>query len=637
MLSRLVSGGFPRNRGSCSEAHRFTLTGGYHPTMCGITGIYTSGVPVDAAELRDMSRRLAHRGPDDQGFFVEGRIGLAHNRLSIIDLAGGHQPLADGNRGLVLIANGEIYNHLELREELVRLGRPFSTHSDCETILHSYAAWGMGFLRRLNGMFAFALYDQVRGRLILARDRLGIKPLYVLRQPDRLLFGSELKALLPRCAAPDLVPEAVAQYLARDYSSGPDTLVRGIQRVLPGQALIVERDMSERVVDYWSPFSVAPRRGSYDDFAAEFDDLMDQVMREHLRVDVPFGLFLSGGLDSSLLLALMARRQDRPVRTYSVGFARAGTASELPAAASAAHLYAAEHKPLELDPEGLLRRLPHSVWAADDLIVDHALLPTSWLAEATRRECKVVFTGEGGDEVFAGYGRYRQLAAVRVLRALLAPGTGGFRTGGHWPRGESRKVYSPRLLSARRAARAPLVSAWSATPAGWTALMRSQYTDLRTLLADSLCPKVDRILMAFGVEGRVPWLDHRVVEFGLSLPDTLKIAPHRGKVFLRRWARRFFPDEHLDRPKRGFSVPVRCLLSGPLLDELALLLPRNPALRRWFNPVGIDWLIQRQKAAGTVTNELFSLLQIALWHRIFIEGDGTPPPLDADIGDWLAR
>jgi asparagine synthase (glutamine-hydrolysing) len=223
------------------------------------------------------------------------------------------------------------------------------THSDSETILRAYAAWGLDFLPRLNGMFAFALYD---------RGRLGIKPLYVLRRPDRLLFGSELKVPLPACPAPELVPEALAQYLAYDYSSGPDTLVRGIQRRLPGQALIVERDLSARTLEYWSPLKVKPRQDAYEDFAAEFDELMDQVMREHLRADVPFGLFLSGGVDSSLLLAQIARRQDRPVRSFSVGFAGTGDAGELPAAEAAARRYSAEHTPLLLEPDALLRRLP---------------------------------------------------------------------------------------------------------------------------------------------------------------------------------------------------------------------------------------------------------------------------------------
>jgi asparagine synthase (glutamine-hydrolysing) len=604
--------------------------------MCGITGILTTGAPVEAEALGAMARRLAHRGPDDQGQFVEGPLGLAHNRLSIIDLCGGHQPIADCEAGLVLIANGEIYNYLELNEELARLGQRFDTHSDSETILRAYAAWGLDFLPRLNGMFAFALYDRGRGRgrLILARDRLGIKPLYVLRRPDRLLFGSELKALLPACPAPELVPEALAQYLAYDYSSGPDTLVRGIQRVLPGQALIVERDLSARTLEYWSPLSVKPQWGSYEDFAVEFESLMDRVMREHLRADVPFGLFLSGGVDSSLLLAQIARRQDRPVRSFSVGFAGTGDAGELPAAEAAARRYSAEHTPLLLEPDALLRRLPHTVWAADDLILDAAMLPTSLLAQAAGQHCKVVFTGEGGDEVFAGYGRYRHPAAARALRALLAPGTGGFRTGTRWSWRESRKVYGPQLWATRGTQRVALASAWSAAPPGWTALMRAQYTDMKTMLADQLCPKMDRMLMAFGVEGRVPWLDHRVVEFGLALPDSLKIAPHQGKLFLKRWGRQFFPAEHLDQRKRGFSVPVHRFLSGSLLDDLARRLPRHPALQPWFRPAGIAGLIHRQKTAGNATHELWALLQIALWHRIFIEGDGSPPPLDADPAEW---
>jgi asparagine synthase (glutamine-hydrolysing) len=317
-----------------------------------------------------------------------------------------------------------------------------------------------------------------------------------------------------------------------------------------------------------------------------------------------------------------------------VGFAGTEVANELPAAATAARLYSAEHTVLMLEPDELLRRLPHTVWAADDLVIDYAMLPTSLLAQAVGPECKVVFTGEGGDEVFAGYGRYRHPALARALRALLAQGTGGFRTGTQWSWWQSRKVYSPGLFFARKAQRTAHISAWGATPPGWTGVMRSQYTDLRTMLANQLCPKVDRMLMAFGVEGRVPWLDHRVVEFGLSLPDALKIAPHQGKLFLKRWGRPFFPAEHLDRRKRGFSVPAQRFLSGPLLDELARRLPHHPALRPWFKPAGIDWLIHRQRATGKATRPLWALLQIALWHRIFIEGDGAPPPLDADPAEW---
>lgn len=603
--------------------------------MCGIAGVLTSGAAVEEQMLRSMSMRLAHRGPDAQGFFIEGPCGLAHNRLSIIDLTGGQQPIHSPDGNLVLIANGEIYNYLELTEELVRLGCHFATHSDSEVILHAYAAWGLEGLRRLHGMFAFALYDRAAGRLILARDRLGIKPLYWTRLVDRVLFGSELKALLPYCASPELQPEALVQFLGNGHCSGTLTPVRGVNRLPPGHLLVLERDLTMKTVEYWSPLSIAPRQGDYESFAAEFDLLMAQVMTEHQRADVPFGVFLSGGVDSSLMLALLARHHGGSLRTFSVGFTDESVHSESADAAATAQHFGVEHTTLLLDPVALAGRIPHMVWAADDWVLDFAMLPVSLLAERVSRELRVVITGEGGDEVFAGYGRYRHPAALRWLRSGLAPGTGGFRIHGNWTAHHARRVQAQVLQQVRRAERRPLIAAWQESPASWSDLMCCQHVDIRTELADALLPKVDRMLMAFGLEGRVPLLDHRVVEFGLALPDDLKIAPHRGKVFLRRWARQFLPAEILERPKRGFSVPMSRLLEKRTLDELALRLPRNPVLGEYFRPAGIEWLIRSQAKEGKLATPLWGLILIALWHRIFIEGDGSAPPLQSDLLDWL--
>lgn len=582
----------------------------------------------------DLSNRLAHRGPDGQRWLVEGPCGLAHNRLSIIDLEGGHQPMSTGDGGLTLVANGEIYNYRALRAELAGLGHQFSTHSDCEVILHAYAAWGMDALPKLHGMFAFALYDRHAGRLVLARDRLGIKPLYWTRLPGRILFGSEIKALLPQVPCPELAPETLAQYLGYGFGSGTATAVRGIQRVLPGQALVIERDLTAQATEYWSLSTLRGRRASYEALAEEFEPLMDTVMQEHLQADVPFGLFLSGGVDSSLMLALAARHYGERLRTFSVGFSDAAR-NELPDAEATARRFGTDHTSLMLDREALRDRFAHMVWAADDLVLDHAMLPTSLLAEAARHEVKVVITGEGGDEVFAGYGRYRKPLLLRTLRSWASPGTGAFRFRGAWPKAWAGQVYADGLYQARAAERASLGAAWQSAPRAWDWQTRCQYTDLRTELADALLPKVDRMLMAFGVEGRVPLLDHRVVEFGLALPGELKTAPHQGKLFLKRWARKFLPDGLLDQRKSGFTVPMGGLLDATLLGHLAQRLPRNPALLGHFKPAGIEWLIHKQRTEGGAAQHLWALVQIALWHRLFIEGGGTPPPVRSALLDWL--
>ena len=297
--------------------------------------------------------------------------------------------------------------------------------------------------------------------------------------------------------------------------------------------------------------------------------------------------------------------------------------------------FGANHTSLRIDRDSLFARLPFTVWAADDLMRDYASLPTSMLAQTAAQELKVVFSGEGGDEVFAGYGRYREPAAVRLLKRAFAPGSGGFRVRGHWRGARAHRVFGPRLRVVRHATRAPFVAAWQSTPPCWSDLMRRQYTDLVTALPDNLMVKADRMLMAFGLEGRLPFLDHRVVEFGLGLPDDLKTDGRQGKLFLKRWAEHFLPADHLYRRKRGFHVPVGEWLRGELLDQIAVRLPWNEGIRAWFRPEGVKWLIARQQKRHDASRELWSLLQFAVWHRLFIEGTGEPPPVDDDPVRWL--
>ncbi len=606
--------------------------------MCGIAGFYHRHPSPDAAErLQHMAAALHHRGPDDSGVYLRGGLGLAHTRLSIIDLEGGHQPLFDDQRGLALVANGEIYNYVELREELIAAGHRFSTHSDCETILQAYAAHDRDFLPRLRGMFAFALHNERTGTLTLARDRLGIKPLFYTETADGIAFASEIKALLALLPTPPAInPRALVQYLQSQFNSGEETIFEGIRRLPPGTALRIDAEGRIERWRYWSVLDVEPRQCSFEEAAREFDELMDSAMHEHMRSDVPFGLFLSGGVDSAILLAMLDRYQDKPIRSFSVGFSGARLNDELDDAERIAQQFRTEHTPLKLDQQAVFHRLVHTVWTADDLMRDYASLPTDLLAQHASREVKVVFTGEGGDEVFAGYGRYRKSALQRWAKNLIAPGSGGFRTRGHWRRPWPDRVFGPELQTAKAAVREPFIQAWQATPRSWDDVQRSQYVDLTTALPDNLLVKADRMLMGFGLEGRVPFLDHRIVEFGLSLPTELKIKPGQGKLFLKRWAEQYLPHDHLYRKKRGFHVPVGDWLQGDFLAGLSEKLPRNPAIRQWFRAEGVEQMLAAQKAGKDASREIWGLMQFAIWHRLFVEEPGRVPAAEEDPLEWIS-
>ncbi|MGQ0698899.1 MAG: asparagine synthase (glutamine-hydrolyzing) [Panacagrimonas sp.] len=604
--------------------------------MCGIAGMVVRGARAAESDLARMAATLTHRGPEDTGHYVSDGFGIAHTRLAIIDLAGGHQPLFDAQQRYALVCNGEIYNYIELRSELESLGARPLTHSDSEVALHGWAHWGRESLKRLNGMYAFALFDHESRELWLVRDRLGIKPLYYAKLPDRLLFASELKALLPAMpSTPAINPAALAQFFQNQNSSGRETIVQGIHRVLPGEALRISSDLETEHVRYWRATNVQPRQLTHEQAIEEWNPLFDQVMREHMRADVPYGVFLSGGVDSAVLLAQLKRLHSQPIRTFSIGWSDAQQKDELDGAQRIAQLLGSDHQPIRLSSQQVFRRLPRCVWAADDLMRDYACLPTLALAEAAGRELKVVFSGEGGDEAFAGYGRYRPAWVERTFKSLRYPGSGGFRARGELDAGWVKRLFNPALQAALAHHRDPFVAAWSETPANWSDLQRRQYVDLSTNLPDDLLVKADRMLMSFSVEGRVPFLDHRVVEFGLSLPDALKVRKDAGKVFLKRWAEGFLPADHLWRHKAGFHVPVGEWLRGDFLAALAGKLPQSAAIREWCEPAAVQALLARQASKHDVTREVWSLMQFAIWHRLFVEGSTGTPGSEEDPQEWL--
>lgn len=359
-------------------------------------------------------------------------------------------------------------------------------------------------------------------------------------------------------------------------------------------------------------------------------------MREHLRADVPFGLFLSGGVDSAVLAALLHAHGAGRIKSYSVGYRGTRMADELAEAARIAAHFGFDHQPLELDLARVFGRLPHTVWSADELMRDYANLPTSILAERAAADLKVVFSGEGGDEVFAGYRRYRPTLAERWVKSVLRPGSGGFRTRGHWSGHWSRRLLGPALRGVREPDRAPFVQAWRSTPSVWSDLQRRQYTDLVTALPDNLLVKTDRLLMGFGLEGRVPFLDHRLVEFGLALPDGLKIRGQVGKWLLKRWVEPHLPPGHARRPKRGFHVPVGDWLTGERATRVGERLLRNAGIRAWFEVAAIPDLVKARRAGRGGSRELYGLMQFAIWHRLFVEQPGLKPAPDEDPLDWIA-
>jgi asparagine synthase (glutamine-hydrolysing) len=606
--------------------------------MCGIAGfIMRDGAPPPVPDLERMSAALAHRGPDDRGLHCSGPVGLAQTRLSIIGLATGHQPMVSQGGSLALVVNGEVYNYIELNALLAGRGRRPHSDSDSETILLAYAEYGPAFLSELRGMYAFALHDARQRRLILARDRLGIKPLFYTELPDRIAFASEIKALLPLLRRePEINAWALRQFLQNQFAGGEQTIIEGIRRVLPGQALTVDDQLRIERKRYRSALDIGPQRRDARDAIEALDALMDELMREHMRSDVPFGLFLSGGVDSAVLAAMLHKQGAGRIRSYSVGYRGATMGDELEQARAVATHFGLDHKELRLDLTRVFGRIPHTIWAADELMRDYACLPTSILAEAAQGEVKVVFSGEGGDEVFAGYRRYRPTLVERWVKGLLRPGTDGFRTRGQWQRRWARRLMGRDLQAAGARERELVLRAWRATPAGWSDLRRRQYTDLTTALPDNLLVKTDRMLMAFGVEGRVPFLDHRLVELGLALPDDLKIRGHQGKWLLKEWARPYLPPGHLDRPKRGFHVPVGDWLRGERVIQIGRRLAANRGIERWFEAGAVADLIAASRAGRGTGRELWGLLQFAIWHRMFIEQPGLRPTPDEDPLDWIA-
>lgn len=622
--------------------------------MCGIAGIFhTAGLkPVDPARLEPMCDVIAHRGPDGSGLWTAPGIGLGHRRLAIIDLAGSPQPMASGDGAVMLVFNGEIYNFRELRAELAALGATFRTDGDSEVIIAAWQHWGVECLSRLHGMFAFALYDQRARTLLLARDRLGVKPLHMATLSDgSVIFGSELKQLLSHpLLRRELDPLAVEDYLAWGYVPDHRAILKGVEKLPAGHYRLLRHDAPPPPSVQWWDISFADRdSGSAQDLGAHLLHHMRDAVTSRMMADVPLGAFLSGGVDSSSVVALMAEASRDPVKTCSIGFDVAAL-DETSYADKVARLYGTQHYARTVSSEdfALVDRLAGMF---DEPFADASALPTFRVCELAREHVTVALSGDGADEAFAGYRRQvfhhreeqargllphglraplfgmagriyprldwapRPLRARSTLQSLARSGEEGYARALSVTSAEQRDtLYTPDFLRLRGEYRAeqPFVDLMRNAPAR-SGLDRAQYADLKFYLPGDILTKVDRTSMAVSLEAREPLLDHRLIEFGARLPEGMRIKSTTGKWLLKDTMRRYLPDDVLFRQKMGFVTPIAAWLRGPLAGQ-ARAIAEGGALARtgWIAPARIRELAETHIAGRADHSRL-------LWQLLMLD------------------
>ncbi len=581
--------------------------------MCGIAGLMSvDGSPPVQTALNAMLNALSHRGPDGEGRYTAGNVALGQKRLAIIDLATGDQPLF-GPGETAIVANGEIYNYVELKQDAH--GYNFATNSDCELPLYTHARDGAHFGKRLRGMYGIALDDPKAPALYLSRDPFGIKPLYYAEGRFGFAFASEPQAFIrARLVAPKVAPQKANELLQLQFTTGAQTIFDGVKRVLPGETLgIRDGGVHARIHKAALPDGSPVEMSEEQAILALERVLLDSVM-VHQRSDVPYGMFLSGGIDSSALLACMMRLSERPVRAFTAGFPGTGVHDERAHARTVAKAAGAEHIEIEVRAEDFWGELPAMVAAMNDPAADYAIVPTYMLAQAARREVKVVLCGEGGDELFGGYGRYRSamrpwlLGGRPMRRKGILDGLGLLREeNGSWRDGIA-------------------IAEAEAVVGGRTKLQIAQATDCADWLPHDLLIKLDRCLMAHSVEGRTPFLDPVVANFAFRLPDRLKVHRGLGKYLLRKWLARALPESNSFEPKRGFTVPVAEWIAQKS-EQLAPLVARSPGAAQLCYPEAVERLFKsmpNDKRAGVAR---WQLLFYALWHRAHIEGGRTDLPV----------
>lgn len=621
--------------------------------------------------MRDV---ITHRGPDEEGLFIDGNVGLGHRRLSIVDVASGHQPMTNEDGSLHITYNGEIYNHADYRESLEAKGHVYQTHCDTETILHLYEEHGSSCVDYLRGMFAFAIWDQRKRELFIARDRLGVKPLYYVHRDDgSLFFGSEIKALLEAGAVrPEINYAVLSDYLANHAPSGEETLFRGVKRLLPGHVL-TWRDGEVTIRRYWDVDFSKDDSEIRDDktYIKQWSDLFRESVRLRLMADVPLGMFLSGGIDSSAIAAMMSTMVSEPIKTFSVAFAER-EANELEYARLVADAYKTNHHEIVVSPEQFFEALPRLVWHEDEPLAHPSSVALYFVSHLASQHVKVVLTGEGSDEMLAGYGRYRRTLWNLSLGRRYNKLTPSFardalrsQIENTLPAGRLRQklmrtflVLSPELESIyfdnfavfpspmqqhmftretreRMHGIDPYVELRRvlARAKDMSLLDGLLYADIKTYLHELLM-KQDQMSMATSIESRVPFLDQKLVEFTARMPDTMKLRGATTKYVLRESMKGVLPEKILTRSKMGFPVPIGRWFRGPfksVIDEYVL--SERALARGIFAPDFVRQIVSRHEAGEDHSERLWSLLNFEIWQRQFFDGEksSTPKKLEREF------
>lgn len=630
--------------------------------MCGINGIAfspKSGRQINENILCRMRDVIEHRGPDGAGAFVDGNIGLGHRRLSIVDVTHGHQPMKNASGDLVISYNGEIYNHADYREELISKGHIYQTHCDTETILHLYAEYGADCVNYLRGMFAFAIWDKNKKELFIARDRLGVKPLYYVHdEQGNLYFASEIKSILESGAVrSEINYNALPDQLANHGTSADETLFAGVKRLMPGHTMSW-KDGRIEIRKFWD-VNFEPKHEARSDaeFVEEWRDLFRHSVKLRLMADVPLGMFLSGGIDSSAIAAVMSEMVDEPIKTFSVAF-NERDANELEYARLIANKYKTDHHEIVITPEQFFAELPNLVWHEDEPLGFIASVPLYFVSKLAQEHVKVVLTGEGSDEIMAGYGRYQKALALLSYGEKYESLTPGFlrdavRSGvatlpGTLSRKLNRtfltreadvenlffdnfaiftKAMQPQLLSAESKARIADANPyaglqhWFDSADAEEVLDKLLYADTKTYLHELLM-KQDQMSMAASIESRVPFLDHKLVEYTAKLPVEYKLRGKTTKWILREAMKGILPEEILTRKKMGFPVPVGSWFRNEfrhVVDEYVL--SERSLERGIFNAEFVRELVAKHNTGENHDERIWFLVNFEMWQRRFIDGE----------------
>ena len=634
--------------------------------MCGICGIFNheQARRVDRSTLATMNRQITHRGPDDEGLFVDGNVGIAMRRLSIIDVKSGHQPLSNETGDIWIVYNGEVYNHEDLRKDMQARGHSYRTKSDTESIVHLYEEYGRDCVQHLRGMFAFVIWDQKRRVLFGARDRFGIKPFYYRHENGTLLFGSEIKTIL---AYPGVKAEfnrsTLGEYLAFGYTSGSDTMFSGIHKLMPGHWFELNEAGDWTTGEYWD-LQVAPDDGSLPEkhYIEMYRDGLEKAVASHLMSDVPLGVFLSGGLDSSAVAALTKRIRKEPVETFSVGYAEAAF-SELGYAQEVATHIGTQHHEVRVSQKEFFDVLPKLIWHEDEPIVWPSSVALYFVAKLARERVTVVLTGEGSDETLGGYSRYAltrwnasadaiyrgvtpSFLRQKVRHAIQSNAFGATlqrrlehtflgRDGASWESFYFDNFYSAFSASEQaglltpEAQKAAGTGVYGSVMGAWEnssgdLLHRLLYTDIKTYLVELLM-KQDQMSMAASIESRVPFLDHVLVEQAMRIPTRYLLEGLSGKMVLKRALEDILPHDILYRKKMGFPTPWSRWLQGDQLSEVESMLTSDRSLARGLFQMDAlrHMFSEHRKGQRDHTNRIWRLMNLEIWHRVFIDGEYT--------------